>query len=75
MEKRKKGDLPTAMYKFRLYSGKLIELYGRNLYMLDDCLCKGAFTGDDFCDVSRRAVRCSYSFVPLLETPPIVVCS
>eukprot|EP00904_Undaria_pinnatifida_P002850 jgi/Undpi1/12566/HiC_scaffold_6.g02235.m1 len=50
MEKRKKGDLPTAMYKFRLYSGKLIELYGRNLYMLGDCLCKGAFTGDDFCD-------------------------
>eukprot|EP00904_Undaria_pinnatifida_P002849 jgi/Undpi1/12565/HiC_scaffold_6.g02234.m1 len=50
IEDRKRGDLPTAMYKFRLYSGKMLELYGRNLFKLDDNLCQGAFTGDDFCD-------------------------
>ena len=46
------NDIPPASYNFRLYSGKVLELYGRNLYKLDGKLCKGAFTGDDFCDVS-----------------------
>ncbi|CAM9587810.1 unnamed protein product, partial [Laminaria digitata] len=44
------NDIPPATYDFRLYSGKMLELYGRNLYKLDGKLCKGAFTGDDFCD-------------------------
>ena len=49
-----RNDIPPASYNFRLYSGKMLELYGRNLYKLDGKLCKGAFTGDDFCDVSLR---------------------
>ncbi|CAN0353897.1 unnamed protein product, partial [Scytosiphon promiscuus] len=44
------SDTPPATYNFRLYSGKMLELYGRNLYKLDGKLCKGAFTGDDFCN-------------------------
>nr|CAD37191.1 vanadium-dependent bromoperoxidase 1 [Laminaria digitata] len=48
--KKRRGDIPPATYKFRLYSGKILELYGRNLYKLDGKLCEGAFTGDDFCD-------------------------
>ena len=46
-------DIPPATYKFRLYSGKQIEIFGANLYRLDGQLCKGKYTGDDFCDVSR----------------------
>ena len=46
------NDIPPATYNFRLYSGKMLELYGRNLYKLDGKLCQGAFTGDDFCAVS-----------------------
>ena len=47
-----RNAIPPATYNFRLYSGKTLELYGRNLYRLDDKLCEGAYTGDDFCDVS-----------------------
>lgn len=54
VENPSRKDIPPAMYKFRLYSGKVLELYGANLFKLDGQLCKGAFTGDDFCDVSRR---------------------
>ena len=46
-------DIPPAAYKFRLYSGKMLEIFGENLYRLDGQLCKGAYTGDDFCNVSR----------------------
>ena len=53
------NDIPPATYNFRLYSGKMLELYGRNLYKLDGKLCKGAFTGDDFCDVSGCHVVCT----------------
>ena len=52
MDDAAKKDIPPATYNFRLYSGKMLELYGRNLYKLDGKLCKGAFTGDDFCAVS-----------------------
>lgn len=53
--------IPPATYIFRLYSGQMIELYGRNLYKLDGKLCEGAYTGDDFCDVSwpRTPVYCA----------------
>lgn len=53
------NDIPPATYNFRLYSGKMLELYGRNLYKLDGKLCKGSFTGDDFCDVSWNPVGVS----------------
>eukprot|EP00904_Undaria_pinnatifida_P000014 jgi/Undpi1/10012/HiC_scaffold_28.g12466.m1 len=43
-------DIPPAAYKFRLYSGKMLELFSLNLYRLDGQLCKGAYTGDDFCN-------------------------
>ncbi|CAM9233764.1 unnamed protein product, partial [Laminaria digitata] len=56
VENPSKKDIPPAMYKFRLYSGKMLELYGANLFKLEDQYCKGPFTGDDFCDVSRRRV-------------------
>nr|AYP65252.1 vanadium-dependent bromine peroxidase [Saccharina japonica] len=46
----KRKEIPPATYNFRLYSGKMLELYGANLYKLDGKLCEGAFTGDDFCD-------------------------
>lgn len=59
MEKRSRKDIPPAMYKFRLYSGKVLVLYGANLFKLEDQLCQGAFTGDDFCDVSRRHINAS----------------
>eukprot|EP00904_Undaria_pinnatifida_P000010 jgi/Undpi1/10009/HiC_scaffold_28.g12463.m1 len=45
-------DIPPAAYKFRLYSGKMLEIFGENLYRLDGQLCKGAYTGDDFCNRS-----------------------
>ena len=45
-------DIPPATYKFRLYSGKILQLYASNLFRLDDKFCRGLFTGDDFCDVS-----------------------
>ncbi|CAM9706578.1 unnamed protein product, partial [Laminaria digitata] len=50
-----RNDIPPATYNFRLYSGKMLELYGANLYKLDDKYCKGAFTGDDFCDVHEAS--------------------
>ena len=53
------NDIPPATYNFRLYSGKMLELYGRNLYKLDGKLCKGAFTGDDFCNVSWGTIGVS----------------
>ena len=67
----KRNEIPPATYNFRLYSGKMLELYGANLYKLDGKLCEGAFTGDDFCDVSHgghmngysSAVFASYRFV------------
>ncbi|CAN0377619.1 unnamed protein product, partial [Ascophyllum nodosum] len=46
------GPIPPASYKFRLYSGTMIELFPDNRYMLGDQMCKGFFTGDDFCVVS-----------------------
>lgn len=52
---RGSDEIPAATYSFRLFNGKKIELYGGNLYRLGDQLCQGAFTGDDFCDVSWRA--------------------
>ena len=30
----------------------MIELFPGKLFMLDDQMCQGFFTGDDFCDVS-----------------------
>ena len=54
-------DIPPATYKFRLYSGKQLEIFGSNLYRLDGELCKGAYTGDDFCDVSPcRIIATAY---------------
>ena len=50
-------DIPPAAYKFRLYSGKMLEIFGENLYRLDGQLCKGAYTGDDFCNVSRFRIQ------------------
>ncbi|CAN0451988.1 unnamed protein product, partial [Ascophyllum nodosum] len=46
------GPISPASYKFRLFSGKMIELFPDNTYKLDDQICKGFFTGDDFCVVS-----------------------
>eukprot|EP00904_Undaria_pinnatifida_P000007 jgi/Undpi1/10006/HiC_scaffold_28.g12460.m1 len=43
-------DIPPAVYKFRLYSGKMLEIFSLNLYRLDGQLCKGGYTGDDFCN-------------------------
>ncbi|CAN0540811.1 unnamed protein product, partial [Scytosiphon promiscuus] len=45
------NEITQATYMLRLYSGQMIELYGRNLYQLDGKLCEGAYSGDDFCDV------------------------
>lgn len=50
------GAIPPATYKFRLYSGKVLELFSSGLFKLDGKLCQGPFTGDDFCIVS---VKCS----------------
>lgn len=47
-----KHTIPPASYKFRLYSGKVLELFANDLYKLDGKMCTGPFTGDDFCDVS-----------------------
>eukprot|EP00904_Undaria_pinnatifida_P002853 jgi/Undpi1/12569/HiC_scaffold_6.g02238.m1 len=47
-------DIPPATYKFRLYSGKILQLYASNLFRLDDKFCRGLFTGDDFCDEVRK---------------------
>eukprot|EP00752_Nemacystus_decipiens_P009703 g8666.t1 len=46
------GDdtLPPATYEFRLYNGNILKLYGGDLYSLDGTMCKGAYTGDDFCE-------------------------
>ena len=49
-----KHSLPPATYEFRLYSGKVLKLYGGDSYELDGTLCKGSFTGDDFCEVSMQ---------------------
>ncbi|CAM9646416.1 unnamed protein product, partial [Ascophyllum nodosum] len=46
------GSIVPASYKFRLYSGIMIELFPGNLYQLGDQMCEGFFTGDDFCVVS-----------------------
>ncbi|CAN0418201.1 unnamed protein product, partial [Ascophyllum nodosum] len=46
------GAIPPASYKFRLFSGTIIELFPGNLYKLGDQMCKGFYTGDDFCIVS-----------------------
>eukprot|EP00752_Nemacystus_decipiens_P009700 g8663.t1 len=45
-----KHTIPPASYKFRLYSGKVLELLAQDLFKLDGKMCKGAFTGDDFCE-------------------------
>ena len=66
------NDIPPATYNFRLYSGKMLELYGRNLYKLDGKLCKGAFTGDDFCDVSWCQVVCTSRVGIVLLLYPLV---
>jgi len=34
----------------------MIELFPGKLYKLGDKLCKGFYTGDDFCDVSTTTV-------------------
>lgn len=47
-----KNTIPPASYKFRLYSGKVLELLAEDLFKLDGKMCKGTFTGDDFCEVS-----------------------
>lgn len=49
-----KNSLPPAMYEFRLYSGKVLKLYGGDSFELDGKMCEGSYTGDDFCDVSAR---------------------
>eukprot|EP00752_Nemacystus_decipiens_P009696 g8660.t1 len=50
------GDdtLPPATYEFRLYNGKVLKLYGGDLFELGGQLCKGAYTGDDFCEVVNK---------------------
>ena len=58
-------DIPPAAYKFRLYSGKMLELFSENLYRLDGQLCKGAYTGDDFCNVSRFRIGLKCRWVPV----------
>lgn len=50
------NPIPPASYEFRLYSGKVLKLYAGDLYKLDGKLCKGAYTGDDFCDVSANTL-------------------
>ena len=50
--------IPPATYSFRLYSGKTLELYGKDAYRLDEKLCNGAYTGDDFCNVSSVYATC-----------------
>ncbi|CAM9304146.1 unnamed protein product, partial [Laminaria digitata] len=47
---RGRNDIPAATYSFRLFNGKQIQLYGANLYKLGEQLCKGPYTGDDFCN-------------------------
>ncbi|CAM9916151.1 unnamed protein product, partial [Ascophyllum nodosum] len=37
------GTIPPASYKFRLFSGKMIELFPDNTYKLDNQMCKGFF--------------------------------
>ena len=65
-----RDDIPPATYNFRLYGGKMLELYGRNLYKLDGKLCKGAFTGDDFCNVSWGTIGVSrFSVSRYVQTP------
>ncbi|CAN0139581.1 unnamed protein product, partial [Laminaria digitata] len=54
IEDSRKRDLPSAMYKFHLYSGKVPELYVATIFRLGDKLCQGPITGDDFYDVRRR---------------------
>lgn len=49
---RGKASTPPATYKFRLYSGKVIELFSGKPYRLDGQPCKGLITDDDFCNVS-----------------------
>ncbi|CAM9244255.1 unnamed protein product [Ectocarpus sp. 13 AM-2016] len=49
-----KGSIPPASYKFRLYSGKVLELLAKDIFKLDGRMCKGLYTGDDFCDVSGQ---------------------
>eukprot|EP00904_Undaria_pinnatifida_P002852 jgi/Undpi1/12568/HiC_scaffold_6.g02237.m1 len=59
-DSKKKGDdddIPPATYKFRLYSGKILQLYASNLFRLDDKFCRGLFTEDDFCDDCAVEVR------------------
>eukprot|EP00903_Cladosiphon_okamuranus_P014557 g13503.t1 len=52
-----KNTIPPASYKFRLYSGKVLELFAGDLFKLDGKICKGAFTGDDFCEeVQEREI-------------------
>lgn len=52
------GRIPPATYKFRLYSGKVLELFAGDLYNLDGKMCEGIYTGDDFCDVSMSDDSC-----------------
>lgn len=54
--RQKEGGIPAATYKFRLYSGKMLELFSNGLFRLDGKLCRGPFTGDDFCIVSEVLV-------------------
>lgn len=58
-----KNTIPPASYKFRLYSGKVLELFAGDLFKLDGQMCKGAFTGDDFCEVSADAIYIIYAYV------------
>ena len=48
----------------------MLELYDRNLYKLDGKLCKGAFTGDAFCNASWDAIGVSrFSVSRYVQTP------
>ena len=67
------GAIPPATYKFRLYSGKKIELRANNLYTLDGQLCRGPYTGDDYCDVSRRRVADFFIMLVLMMMVVVVV--
>jgi len=64
-EARSDGDIPPATYEFRLYSGKMLKLFAEDLYELDGKTCKGAYTGDDFCDVSVGDI----DYTPVSSTP------
>ena len=50
---------------------QMTELFPDNLYKLGDQMCKGVFTGDDFCEVSISPL--TLRLVSLLYAPELVL--